>query len=89
MLVGERGVLSGGWLAREQAWARMEEAQGALQRAEELRSFRLQGFNEIVLPSNFGAGLSPDALDSPFNTVVSTVGTPSGALSRRLPPLCF
>lgn len=53
----------------------MEEAQGALQRAEELRSYRMQNVNEIVLPNNFGAGLGPDAPDSPLSTVINTVGT--------------
>lgn len=63
-------------LLPDQSWAAMEEKQGALQRAEELRSYRMQNFNEIVLPANFGAGLGIDTPDSPFNTVVNTVRTP-------------
>jgi len=41
----------------EQAWARMEEGEGALQRADELRNFRMQQRTELVLPSSFAAGL--------------------------------
>ena len=43
-----------------QSWAELEEAEGAFTRAQELRSFRLQEWNEVVLPGGFGAGL--DAL---------------------------
>ncbi|BDA50860.1 PsbB mRNA maturation factor Mbb1, chloroplastic [Coccomyxa sp. Obi] len=76
------------WLA----WAAMEEAQGALQRAEELRSYRMQNFNEIVLPNNFGVGLGPDAPDSPFSTVINTIKEwftkveTARSIARRPPP---
>ncbi|KAK9907358.1 hypothetical protein WJX75_002146 [Coccomyxa subellipsoidea] len=76
------------WLS----WAAMEEKQGALQRAEELRSYRMQNFNEIVLPANFGAGLGIDTPDSPFNTVVNTIKEwfakveSARSIARRPPP---
>ena len=35
----------------------MEEGEGALQRADELRNFRMQQRTELVLPSSFAAGL--------------------------------
>ena len=56
-----------------QAWAGMEESLGGIQRAAELRSFRMQGINDIILPSNFGAAFSQEPADSPLKTVVATV----------------
>ena len=67
----------------------MEEEQGAVQRAAELRSYRMQGFNEIVLPAGFGAGLGSDTPDSPFNSVINTVGVSCHARhSMLLRQLC-
>lgn len=51
----------------------MEESLGGIQRAAELRSFRMQGINDIILPSNFGVSLSQEPADSPLKTVVTTV----------------
>ncbi len=61
------------WMLSVQSWAAMEEKEGALQRATELRSFRMQGINDIVLPSNFGISLSQEPADSPLKAVVATV----------------
>ena len=46
---------------------------GALQRATELRSYRMQGINDVVLPANFGISLSQEPADSPLKAVVATV----------------
>ena len=56
-----------------QAWAAMEEEVGALQRATELRSYRMQGINDVVLPSNFGISLSQEPADYPLKAVAATV----------------
>ena len=56
-----------------QAWAAMEEEIGALQRATELRSYRMQGINDVVLPANFGISLSQEPADSPLKAVANTV----------------
>ena len=66
------GVVCDG-LACMQTWADMEEKVGALQRAAELRSYRMQGINDIMLPSSFGISLSQEPADSPLKAVVSTV----------------
>lgn len=56
-----------------QSWAAMEEEVGALQRATELRSYRMQGINDVVLPANFGISLSQEPADSPLKAVAATV----------------
>jgi hypothetical protein len=43
-----------------QAWARMEEREGALQRADELRNFRMQARGIFGIMSN--VGISPYTL---------------------------
>ena len=51
----------------------MEEEVGALQRATELRAYRMQGINDVVLPANFGISLSQEPADSPLKAVAATV----------------
>jgi hypothetical protein len=68
--------------ALAQAWAELEESQGALQRAAELRSYRLQNWNEIVLPANFGSTFAAEPDDSPFRTVMDTVNMQHQDLKR-------
>jgi hypothetical protein len=61
-------------LCAVQSWAELEEAEGATTRAQELRSFRLQGWNDVVLPANFGATLdAASASERPFKAVFDTV----------------
>lgn len=60
-------------LSPVQSWAAMEESEGALQRATELRSYRMQGINDVVLPANFGISLSQEPADSPLKAVAATV----------------
>ncbi|CAK0784724.1 hypothetical protein CVIRNUC_007928 [Coccomyxa viridis] len=54
-------------------WAKIEEGVGGFQRAAELRSYRMQGINDIMLPSSFGISLSQEPADSPLKAVVSTI----------------
>ncbi len=56
-----------------QAWADLEESQGAFQMAGELRSYRMQNFTEIVLPANFGASFGAEPVDAPLKKVIDTV----------------
>ena len=59
---------------REQAWAQLEEKEGALQRADELRNFRMQERTELVLPAGFAAGFDPvQQREAPFQSIISTV----------------
>ena len=60
-------------MACMQTWAKIEEGVGGFQRAAELRSYRMQGINDIMLPSSFGISLSQEPADSPLKAVVSTV----------------
>ena len=60
-------------MAFMQTWAKIEEGVGGFQRAAELRSYRMQGINDIMLPSSFGISLSQEPADSPLKAVVSTV----------------
>ena len=60
-------------LACLQTWAKIEEGVGGFQRAAELRSYRMQGINDIMLPSSFGISLSQEPADSPLKAVVLTV----------------
>ena len=65
---------------REQAWAQLEEKEGALQRADELRNFRMQERTELVLPAGFAARFDPaQQREAPFQSIVATV--------RRVPAL--
>ena len=65
---------------REQAWAQLEEKEGALQRADELRNFRMQERTELVLPAGFAAGFDPvQQREAPFQSIIATV--------RRVPAL--
>ena len=69
----------------------MEEESGALQRATELRSYRMQGINDVVLPANFGISLSQEPADSPLKAVANTVRLIYPALAtqctRRVPDI--
>ena len=58
-----------------QAWARMEEREGALQRADELRNSRMQARTEVVVPASFAAGLGYEAHapGAPFHSIFSMV----------------
>lgn len=63
-----------------QSWAELEEAEGALARAQELRSYRLQEWNQVVLPASFGAMFdaavlpgSASSSEQPFRAVFDTV----------------
>ncbi len=67
-----------------QAWAAMEEEIGALQRATELRSYRMQGINDVVLPANFGISLSQEPADSPLKAVANTVRSDTSSLPKML-----
>ena len=61
-------------LGREQAWAQLEEKEGALQRADELRNFRMQERTELVLPASFAAGFDPlQPREAPFQSIINTV----------------
>ena len=71
-----------------QAWAAMEEEIGALQRATELRSYRMQGINDVVLPANFGISLSQEPADSPLKAVANTVRLTLSSPARLLSFSC-
>ena len=51
-----------------QSWALLEEDVGAIQRAEELRSFRRQRRTEVVLPRTFA---DPDVVLAPVFTQIA------------------
>ena len=66
----------------------MEEEIGALQRATELRSYRMQGINDVVLPANFGISLSQEPADSPLKAVANTVRLTLSSPARLLSFSC-
>jgi hypothetical protein len=52
-----------------QAWAQLEESVGAIERANELRNFRMQERVEVVTPKSFH---EPDSVFGPVLLQIST-----------------